>query len=360
MLFIDVIYAGMLSVRVKNFKQKSNYLWNFSCDICGDVSKGKQKARGYIFKTPRGLVYKCHHCGASMSIGSYLKHQHPDLYKQYVFDRYAETNKTRVSHTNIKQFVKTAPVSNEARLIDSVLEGAKCCADLPDTHPVVKILQKRMIPRDKWELIYYVTQFKKFTNGLLPGKFKKVDGKLDDHPRLIFPYFDTHGKVFAYSARAFKDEQPKYYTIKLTDADRVYGQERLDFSKRIYAFEGQIDSLFIDNSVAVSGSSFDSPVLQSLKSILVIVPDNEPRSPEIVKILRKNILLGYNVCFWPESIKEKDVNEMILAGYTSNQIKEIIDSNTFHGLAALARFSTWNKTQINTNPMVKKNDRSFQ
>ena len=89
MLYIDSRYAVMLGPRVKNFKQKKDYLWNLSCSICGDVSKGRQKARGYIYKVPgQGtLNYKCHHCGASMSLGSFLKQTQPDLFKQYVFDR---------------------------------------------------------------------------------------------------------------------------------------------------------------------------------------------------------------------------------------------------------------------------------
>jgi DNA primase len=35
-----------------------------------------------------------------------------------------------------------------------------------------------------------------------------------DHPRLIIPFYDTTGKLFAFQGRAFGNEQPKYLTVK--------------------------------------------------------------------------------------------------------------------------------------------------
>lgn len=329
----------MLAPRVKNFAQKKDYLWNMSCSICGDVSKGRQKARGYIYKVPgQGtLNYKCHHCGASMSLGSFLKQTQPDLFKQYVFDNYQETSKARVPHANIKELVKVDAVDTSVTLIDASLDRLKCCGKLDDTHPVARYLAKRKIPRDKWDLIFYTTKFKTYTNSLIPGKFKDVE---TDHPRLIFPYFNSHGKMFAYSARSFTDEhQPKYYTIKLDDSERIYGLDRIDYTKRIYAVEGPIDSLFLPNCIAVSGSSFDMPSLQALKSNITIISDNEPRSREIVKIVKKNIMLGYSVCMLPHSIQYKDVNEMILGGMTQEEILELINDNTYRGTEAIMHFN---------------------
>lgn len=339
MLYIDSRYAVMLAPRVKNFKQKKDYLWNLSCSICGDVSKGRQKARGYIYKVPgQGtLNYKCHHCGASMSLGNFLKQTAPDLFKQYVFDNYQETAKARVPHANIQEVVKLDALDTSVTLLDSNLEGLRCCGDLDVAHPVAKYLIKRQIPQDKWKLIFYTTAFKAYTNSLIPGKFKDTE---EDHPRLIFPYFNEHGKMFAYSARAFSDKhQPKYYTIKLDDTERIYGLDRVDYSKRIYAVEGPIDSLFLPNCIAVSGSSFDTPTLQAVKSNITIISDNEPRSREIVKIVKKNILLGYSVCMLPHTVTHKDINEMILDGMTSEEIIELIDQNTYKGTEAIMKFN---------------------
>jgi hypothetical protein len=39
----------------------------------------------------------------------------------------------------------------------------------------------------------------------------------------------------------------------------------------------------------------------------------------------------------------KDINEMVLNGLSSGEIQDIIDSNTFYGLEAIAKFTFWKK-----------------
>ena len=48
-LAIESKYIRLLSHRLRNFKQKKDYLWNFSCPICGDSKKNLLKARGYVY-----------------------------------------------------------------------------------------------------------------------------------------------------------------------------------------------------------------------------------------------------------------------------------------------------------------------
>jgi len=64
---------------------------------------------------------------------------------------------------------------------------------------------------------------------------------------------------------------------------------------------------------------------------------------EIIKQLEKTIGLGSNVVIWPNSMKHKDINDMIIAGYTKEQIQEIIIDNTFSGVKAKLRFAEWRK-----------------
>jgi hypothetical protein len=161
---------------------------------------------------------------------------------------------------------------------------------------------------------------------------------------MIIPYFTPAGKCFAFQARAYGKEEPKYYTIKVdATEEKIYGLDRIDYGKPIYIVEGPIDSLFIPNCLAVSGSSFDMPTIRSILTNATLVMDNEPRSKDITKLLDKNIKLGYNVCMFPEHIEQKDINEMILAGMTSEEIVETINTNTFKGIEAKLRFSTWKK-----------------
>ena len=49
----------MVSVKLDNFKQKKDDLYNFRCPICGDSSKKKTKARGFIYRKDNDYFYKC-------------------------------------------------------------------------------------------------------------------------------------------------------------------------------------------------------------------------------------------------------------------------------------------------------------
>ena len=152
------------------------------------------------------------------------------------------------------------------------------------------------------------------------------------------------GKMFAFAARAFGKEEPKYITIKLDeDSDKIFGMDRIDYGKKIYVVEGQLDSLFLPNAIAVAGASFDTPFVQKIKANCTLVMDNEPRNKDIVKQLAKYIDKGYNVCMFPDTIREKDINEMILAGKPVDEIINIINTNSFQGMEAQLKFATWRK-----------------
>ena len=49
---------------------------------------------------------------------------------------------------------------------------------------------------------------------------------------------------------------------------------------------------------------------------------------------------------WPDGIKQKDINEMIMSGRTKEDIKEIINNNTYQGNMALLKFTNWRKINV--------------
>jgi hypothetical protein len=106
--------------------------------------------------------------------------------------------------------------------------------------------------------------------------------------------------------------------------------------------EGPIDSLFLPNAVAVAGAHLDLRLLDSVLSKTVII-DNEPRNKEIVAGLEKYVRSGCDVYIPPDNLLEKDMNDLALRGMSQNEIVNLIDSNTFNGIAATARLSQWRK-----------------
>ena len=342
-LWVDVKYANMLASSLRNFKHKNEYLWNFSCPVCGDSRTNKLKARGYIYHVKGSLFVKCHKCGYSTNLSTFIKYVNPSLHQEYSLENYRESKGMSAPMKRVKVEVKeqTLPEIFRPELSDAILDPLKRLDMLSPEHPAVRYVLNRKIPKTKLNLLYFAPRFLRYTNSVVPGKFPDLEG---EHPRLIIPYFTKHGKCFAFQGRAFGKEDPKYYTIKVDDTEeKVYGLDRVDFGKRVYIVEGPLDSLFIPNAIAVSGSSFNSPTIKALQAHSTIVYDNEPRSPTLTKLIKKTIDQGFSVCLWPESVEEKDINDMVLAGRSTQEIMEMITANTYSGAAAKLRFATWKK-----------------
>ena len=334
MSYIDSKYLNILSPQLLKFKKKGDYLWNFRCPYCGDSQKSRSKARGFVYRKKNDLFYKCHNCGIGATLGNLIKYLDSKIHKDYIMERYLKGVKTNNPEPEFKFDV---PVFRKK----GILKDLKSIDSLPEGHPARRIIKDRLIPSKSLADLYLCESFYKFTNTLIPNKFPALDG---DHPRLLIPFRDEEGEVFAYQGRAFGNEQPKYLTIKLNESkNKIFGLDRIDKEKQIYVVEGPIDSLFLDNCIAVAGSD-----LNKIEGDLTIIFDNEPRNREIVKQIEKVINSGRNIVLWPESMKYKDINDMILGGYSKSEIQQIIIDNTFSGVEAKLRFTEWKKIDERT------------
>jgi len=231
---------------------------------------------------------------------------------------------------------------------DSPLKRLKKISQLEWNHPVKRFVQKRKIPSSQHYELYFAPKFYAWVNSIIPNKFSKLD---NDHPRLVIPFFDEKRKMFAFQGRAFGDEIPKYITIILDPTkNKIYGLNRVKKDRPLYAVEGPIDSLFLDNCVAVAGADFTSLPMDT-----TIIFDNERRNKEVLKQVEKTINRGYKVVLWPSEVKEKDINDMILSGKTKYQLQQIIKQNTFSGIQAKTRFVFWKKVDTNEKILRNKN-----
>ena len=106
----------------------------------------------------------------------------------------------------------------------------------------------------------------------------------------------------------------------------------------VFVTEGPFDNTFLLNSIAMCGA--DGDVGKWGVSTPVWVYDNEPRSKEITTRISDTIDRGDNVVIWPNQIKEKDINDMVLAGH---DVQSIVESNVYNGLKAKLQFNTWKR-----------------
>jgi len=327
--YIDLKYINEISSRLDQFKKKNDYLFNFRCPHCGDSQKSKTKARAYLYRVKNDMFFKCHNCGQGQNLSNFIKFLDPKKYGEYLLERY----KGSAPSTPQPKFDFKPTKFKETNLLDNCIK----ISNLKDDHPVKDYIKKRLIPTEYYEKLYLVNKFHNFANKVKPGIFKEKY----EHPRLIIPFFDVTGELFAFQGRAFGKEQPKYITIKLDETkQKVYGLERVNFQKHVYIVEGPLDSLFLDNCLAAGGADL---TLRMPNDQVTYIFDNEPRNKEIIKRMYAVIENDYNVVIWPNHIQLKDVNEMIVSGISVDEIKNIIDKNTFRKLEALEKLSHYKK-----------------
>lgn len=333
-IWIDRKYAGLLSVRLDRYKVKTNtpFLANFRCPICGDSSKNKWKTRGYLFEKQGGVFYRCHNCSFSSSLGNFIKELDGQLYKQYVFERYQDGGHHRQSHANVASLIDfSEPKFKKKSILDELLDPAV-------GSPAEQYLLQRKIPRNKFDGLYYVDDMQKMEN--LSEKYK--DRIIGTEARLVIPFYDRDGMLVGVTCRALGDERLRYVTVKINDEKPfIYNYEKVDLTTRIYVTEGPLDSMFLDNAVAVGNSDLKVVSKYLPRDKVVLVFDNQPRNAELVKIIDRASKEGYKVVIWPDYIKQKDINEMVVSGL--DNIQEIIDNNTFEGLELNLHFNLWKK-----------------
>ena len=319
---IDSKFIGLVSSRLQKFKRVKADLYNFRCPLCGDSQKHKNKARGYLYQVKTNTNYKCHNCGASMSFNNFIKQIDPTLHKQYTMEKFKEgyTGKNFVVEEPKLEFKK--PVFKKE-------------LDLPRASevPIAKeYLEKRMLDPTKF---YFAKKFRTWVN----SKKRTFDSVQKDESRIIIPMYDTERNLIGFQGRALGPNSVKYITVMLNDdAPKVFGLEQIDKTKTVYVTEGPFDSTFIRNSIAMCGA--DGDVRGWGVSRPVWVYDNEPRSSEILKRIESTIDRGECVVIWPQNIKEKDINDMVLSKY---DIMSILELNTYSGLEAKVKFNNWKK-----------------
>lgn len=332
--FIDTKYLNMVSHKLPLFKKKKTDLWNCRCIICGDSRTNKNKARGYFYRQKNDMYYKCHNCLASQHFGTFLKNLDTHVYQQYVFERYSKGENGPKAHTKAEEFVyQYEKVEFKPKpLLETI---ATKLSELPDDNEAVQYCLTRKIPRDKFNGLYYISSVKKIQ--VIAPEYSSIK---TEEPRLLLPFYNEQGELTGVTMRAMRGEALRYIMIKLMeDEPLIFGMNSIDKNKPVYVVEGPIDSLFLPNSIACAGTSFNK--LENLdlpKDSMTIVFDNQPRNTEVCRLVEKYIKLNYHVCIWPCSIKEKDINDMI---ENKIDVQQIIHENTYQGLMAQLKLTEW-------------------
>jgi len=330
MYHLEVKYINLASHYLRNFCKKQNTLYNFSCFYCGDSKKNTRKARGFLFLKNGKFIFKCHNCGIGKTFSGLLQDINPNLYDDFIMDNYKEKIGQKEPET-VFDFSK--PIFSKKS--SGIFSSLKTIDKLIPNHVAKQYLLGRKIPESYFSQIYYCKNFGFWDN---LNRDKESENLLD--PRIVFPLYGENNKLLGYQGRSIlPNTRLRYLTTMLSDSfPKIYGLNTINKSSRVCITEGIIDSLFLKNSLAMLGSDFNLDNLIPKENVAVIY-DNEKRNPQIFNKYQKSIEKGYNVLIYPNHIKGKDINEIIINDECN--IDLLLKHNVYSGIEAKIKLSSW-------------------
>ena len=256
-----------------------------------------------------------------MSLNNFLKKVDPVVQKQYAMEKFKEGFSGRNFVVDEPEFKFEAPKFKRKLKLPKASKDPAAAGYLT---------ARKLNPDD----FYFAEHFKKFANSLKPT-FESED---HDESRIIIPlYYEKN--LIGFQGRSLGPSKVKYITVMLDDdAPKIYGLDNIRRDAPVFITEGPFDSTFIPNSIAMCGA--DADISRWGISNPVWIYDNEPRNKEITDRISKTIDSGQSVVIWPDSIDDKDINDMVMSGL---DVMSVIESNIYSGLEAKLKFTTWKK-----------------
>jgi len=352
-LWLEKRYANMISPKLGLFKWKKPTLANFRCPYCMDSKKNKRKARGYLYTKGNALFYKCHNCPASTNFSNFLKFVDPNLHLEFLRENFAERrnifSEVVEGFDSLKksreQVLQTTEVIKENNEVAIAVNDFRYIDNLPEDHFARLYIEARKIPKNRYDSLFYTDNMREWVRSHINSEYEGPPV-----PCIGIIVKDKDGKIIGVNGRSLKPENKfsKYIKAKVNeDIPLIFGLDRLNLLEKVYVFEGEFDSMFLPNAIAVGGVGMMSGIEKLInvnKEQIIQVVDNDPRNKEVVSVIGNLIESGYAITILPGNIEGKDVNDLVRENkYDSIQIKKLIDDNTFSGLTAKLKFAEWKK-----------------
>jgi len=296
----DVI-EDVITTQIGDYK-KTYKGYNFRGPICGDSHKRWKSGRGHMLLNKQPYMYVCFNGGCEanegMSAVKFLKNYYPVYFKEYlhkVFEAHNEDEaaKKKRKEKAIKNLytVKRNLPEKDGRVIlydlnkfaNDNLFRLKYFRPLIQYKEAIEWCENRKIPQhiySKWLFI------------------DNVNGK--PMKRVVIPFTTKDKKMYFFQARSIINEEPKYINA-ITELKPVFNYYHFDNNKPTIIVEGPIDSLFLENSIAVLGLNYNEEALSKVKQRYFIFDNDEAGKDAAMKHLKK----GEYVFAWKIFLKDK-------------------------------------------------------
>lgn len=342
---VDEKFLDLISGNLDRFHKKSPTLYNSRCYVCGDSATNSRLTRAYYFvgRDNDNIICSCHNCGLNIPFGLYLKDYFPEYYTQYKLESMQKTAKLTFKSKKIES-KKTPPNTNYINILPR--KSSIKISELPPSHIARKYLEDRKIV--DLDRFYYAENFQQYVEEQTGGN--EQYSRVPKDARIILPIKSPSNDIWGFQGRSL-DKNPKLRYITIKDSEqfcKVFGLESFDKNKAGFVVEGPFDSTFIPNCVSMCGSSLDPTAIENgyiIPKNTIIVYDNEKRNKEIVDKMAKMLDAGFRVYVPPSGLSttQKDINEMVISGYSADEIVRMFIKNSYTGIAGKLVLNQWKK-----------------
>lgn len=341
----DLLKQHIDKLTIKS-RKPGKYRFNGRCPVCNEGSS-KTKKRFFCLEDHDHWTVYCHNCDLNTSFEKFLENNYPDDYEN-IRAIYLKTYfEPKDKNVNTYVHKKLEPTEE----IHYYLKGYfdKNCIPLtkPQSHEkleklrlyALKQMQKRLIPSRFIDEMFFCYK----------GHFNW---------RVIIPFINGRGLYYNFQARDIKpfpknqDEltpdqkidcqerkDKKYIFAQFDDFelpdDKIYNQYRVSKTRTLYICEGIIDSMFIDNSVALCNANVLSERAEILKEqyedrVWVIDSPWTDKTgfQKICKLLEMNekcFIMPRDIQFNNKRIK--DINDLAIVQGVQNISHEFINTH---------------------------------
>jgi len=311
------------------FKKYQN-VFNAECPVCKE-GKSSGRSRRLFYFPLKNYIY-CHNCSQSWKPFEWVK----EVTSLTVPEIIRKNNEKIQTGINIAAVKSPQPLEPLVAVIQEDLPEESI--DITDPRQVEFYTSNKFVQL----ATAYCRDRRLMTAVNTCGKFYiSLKDRVHKH-RLIIPFFNN-GKVSCYQSRSLSKEQfPKYLT-KLGEKE-VFGLDNVKADiPYVFVFEGPIDSMFVQNGLAIAALSATDHQRSQLNNLigyeLIYVFDNDKNNSQTSNKIQKHIKEGKRTFIWPREFWEfKDFNE-ICCKLNLNEIPwKFVVKHSFKNAEALIKF----------------------
>lgn len=270
---------------------------NFRCPICGDSRKSSTKKRGWLYLS--NGTYFCFNCGTSLPGIKLLQALSGSDYES-------------IKHEYVKLFLKSGQNASLSAYVETP-------SDEPNIFNPQRILDPDLKKPLSQKAIEYLTNRKVLSAPFLKEKiFSTYSATNKDEEFILIPW-KINGIDAYYQVNDFLKLKSLKYMFPKNKKKLLYGLDNIDPQyNKIFVFEGVYDSLFVKNGIASGTKSITDYQLKLIKNrwpnheICISFDNDAAGFGSVKKLIEKNTSFKFFKWF-NENIKEKDINDYILA-----------------------------------------------